>query len=715
MPSGVGYPPDLKSKKGPGQGATLSNEDRDLLKFLMASVKLWCNTTQTAREKFRRDFDYAEGNGKQWSQADRTSVAKSKRPALEFNQILPQVELVTGIQRSQSYEYIALPRGLEDRRLGEIVSTTLKAAREYIRLPRINAHVFDDATICGLGVWRTVHTIIDAKDILWGDIECQRINPLAFLWDPYASVDVGFQDGSFMGDASWMPIAEFKKMYPTMTHLANPGEWINRAGDFIGDSSLLGMGPNLERELYDHENGQIRILTMWYKKPVKIKVLVNLETGQVNEVKDEVEGERQLSNIAQRYGQEAVSQFQIMNAGSYTSLLDPTTGAMENFMTPEDAQVRLGQLSAVKGMEVYEKMKVITREARVPYWCEMVWGQILEQGKTPYKDRQYPYVPYVSRMLQDDPESIMGIVRNLWDPQDEYNKRYSNLLAHANSSSHSGWLNRKAGGANSTQLQHMGSTPGVVVEYAGTPPVQIKPVEMSSGHFGLIQHSQQQILRISGVNAEMVGSTTQKTVSGRAIKARQEGGNMLLQPRLFSFEEAQLDLTHMLLSRIQQYYPPQKIKRIIGLQELAMGGMVMPSVFADPVTGQPLAEEAVIEMIIAMSGLMFDLSLKQAPTDPTQRQMDFEKAIQLAQLVGTTGRPIGPMTMQALVDMAEMPTRFAKGIQMDMMMPPTAQPSPGDPSAVNQNKQKKGGHADGARSDTGGPGPTKLNQEGGGM
>lgn len=685
----------------------MSNEDKDLLRFLMASVKLWCNTTQTAREKFRRDFDLAEGNGKQWYAADRRRVIQSKRPALEFNQILPQVELVAGIQRSQDYEYVAMPRGLEDRRLGEIVSTTLKAAREYMRLPRINAHVFDDATICGLGVWNIVHSIVDAKDILWGDIEAHRINPMAFIWDPWASVDVGFQDGAFMGHASWMDLNEFKAKYPKMTHLANPGDWITQAGEFLGDSTLLGLGDNLRDELYDSDSGKIRILTMWYKKPTTIKLLVNTETGQVNEVENEEEGEKQLGMIARQYGQDAVSQFQVMNAGSYTSIVDPNTGQMENFADPESAQARLTQLSAVQGMEVYQKMKVIKREARVPYWCELVWGQILEQGKTPYtKDRMYPYVPYVSRMLQDDPESIMGIVRNLWDPQDEYNKRYSNLLAHANSSSHSGWLNRKSGGANTTQLERMGSSPGVVVEYAGTPPTQIKPVEMSSGHFNLINHSQQQILRISGVNAEMVGSTTQKTVSGRAIKARQEGGNMLLQARLFSFEEAQLDVTKLVLSRIQQYYPPQKIKRIIGLQQMAAMG---PSIFTDPMSGQPLPEDEVIAMLVTMSNLNFDLAMKQAPADPTQRQMEFERAVQLTQLLASTGRPIGMMTLMALVDMADPPTRLARGIEMDMMLPPATPPQPMDVNkTVNSQKQANGGHS--PDSDSGGPGPSGLNK-----
>lgn len=706
MPSAAGSPPNLKTKSGPKAGAVLSPDQLDLTKFLMASVKLWADTTRSAREKFRRDYDLTEGNGKQWLLADRLAVTRTKRPALEFNQVLPQVELVSGIQRTMDMQYVAQPRGLEDKRLGEIVSATLKATREFIRLNRIDAHVFDDGTICGLGVWKLLHSINDSRDILWGDIHASRVNPMAFIWDPWASPDESFQDGAFMGDATWMDLREFERKYPSMEHLKNPGEWLDKAGSFIGDSTLLGLGDNLRQELYDQENGRIRILNLWYKKPTTIKILVNLDTGQVTEVADEAEGEQQLSAIAQQYGKEATSQFQIMNAGSYTSLIDPASGSMENFATPEAAQGRLAQLSEAQGMSVYETMKVITREARVPYWCEMVWGQILEQGKTPYRDRSYPYVPYVSRMLQDDPESIMGIVRNLWDPQDEFNKRYSNLLAHSNSSSHSGWLNRKSGGANSAELQRMGSTPGVVVEFAGTPPSQIKPVEMSSGHFNMIQQSERMILKISGINAEMVGSTTQKTVSGRAIRARQEGGNTILKPRLFSFEEAQLDVTHMLLSRIQQYYPPQKIKRIIGLAELAgpMGAMGQ-TIFSDPQTGEPIGEQQVIELLTTLSNLSFDLAIKLEPADPTQRQAEFERAMVLADMVMKTGRPLGPMTMQALVDMSDMPTRLAEGLRRDMMMPPTQPMTSNGQSPVDKMKGANGGH-----SDSGGPGPTALNQ-----
>ena len=680
-------------------------EQEDLLRFAMASIKLWANTTQTAREKFKRDFDLTEGNGKQWYPGDRAKVHKQRRPALEFNQVLPQVELLCGIQRGNNVQYVAQPRGVEDKRLSEVVTTALLATRDYTRLQRKNAHVFDDATICGLGVWKILHSMQDADDILWGDIEVTRVNPMAYIWDPWATPDEGFQDGAFMGDCSWVNIDEFKRLHPTMTHLANPGEWLNHAGSFIGDSTLLGVGDNLRRELWDQETGQIRVITLWYKKPTTINLIVNSQTGHAVDCGTKDQGLEKLAKMAHQIGQEAIKPFQVIQAGETTSLVDQQSGQAMQFASPEMAQQELNKISALQGMAVYERMKIITREARVPHWCELVWGQILETGKTPYKDRSYPYVPYVSRMLQDDPESIMGIVRNLWDPQDEYNKRYSNLLAHANSSSHSGWINRKAGGANSAELERVGSAPGIVVEYGSVAPSQIHPVEMSQGHFSMIQISQGQFPRITGINAEMLGEGEQKTVSGRAIKARQQGGSVILRPRLFNFDEAQLDCAYLLLSRIQQYYTPAKMKRIIGLHELAQQGQPgMVSTFTNPEDGSPMTDDQIFELLTILSTTRFDLALRQAPADATERQASYERAVQLVTMMLQSGRPIGPATFAALVEMSDMPSRLEKGLKVDMMQPPVL-PESGKAggNVMNSIQQAKGGH-----SDTGGPGPGRV-------
>jgi hypothetical protein len=674
------------------------------LETLQNYFRTWATSTETARGKFRRDFEYAEGNGKQWNALARQEVLKTGRPVLEHNQILPQVEFVCGLHRDMQIDFKLLPRGYEDIRLSEIATATLKAASDFTRLPRTSDRVFDDATICGLGVWEVLHTYHDAEDLLWGDIVVSRINPMSFIYDPWA-VRMDLQDGSFMGKAEWMSIHDFKEAYPKFAHLAVPGEWLSRVNQLIGSSDDLGTGPNLIPELWDQSTGRIRVLTMWCKKPVDIVLMVDERTGSVQEFQSKDMAEQQLASMRDMAGHDAIAPYQIITQGMTAAIADqttgmpvvnPMTGMPQEFGSPEMAQAHLNALSQKAGMEVYNQYKVITRQAKKPHWYKMVYWQTLEEGVSPYVDRNYPFVPYISRRFADDPESIMGIVRNLADPQDEYNKRYSNLLAHINSSSHSGWLNRKSGGANRTELELMGSKPGVVVEYANVAPSQITPVEMSQGHFAMLQTSERNILRISSINAEMVGQTTQQTVSGRAIKARQSGGATALKPRLRTYEESFLDLGRMVFSRIQQYFTPEKIRRIIGVSELSTPlGVAGNSIFTDPKTGMPGPEEMIFQYLQQVKDIEFDVAFSTQPLTDTERQAQFQTALQVASLVTGSGRVLGPATFNALIEMSDMPSKLASALKIDAMMPPVAPPDAGAQDKALQGGQQGMANGDG--------------------
>ena len=270
-----------------------ADSNADTLRKLQGLIRVWANATDTARMKWKRDFEMTEGNGKQWLPSDRAKVTQRGMPALEFNQILPQVELVAGIQRGIELDFTAVPRGLEDRRLGEIATASLKAAKDFSRIQRTSNKVFDDATICGLGAWEVLHTLEDPEDLIWGDIVVSRINPLAFIFDPWAT-QPDWQDGEIMGKGSWLANDTFKDKYPNFHHLANPGDWGSRMSASLGALEELGIGPNLQRELYDTETGRIRVLSLWHKVPTQITLVIDTETGGVREVKNKKEGEKLL-------------------------------------------------------------------------------------------------------------------------------------------------------------------------------------------------------------------------------------------------------------------------------------------------------------------------------------------------------------------------------------------------------------------------------------
>lgn len=704
---------EVKPLKAKGEQTT---ETVDRLRLLQGFIKTHFNATDIARTKWRRDYEMTEGNGKQWTREARERVEKTGRPALEFNQILPQVDLIAGMQRSINLDYTALPHGLEDRRLGEIATASLKAAVDFARIQRVTDHVFDDGIICGLGVWEVLYTKDDAEDLVWGDIVVSRINPLAFIFDPWAT-EPDMQDGAFMGKAVWMSVDDFKARYPGKEHLAKPGEWLSRTQHYLTNSQDLGTGPNLIRELYDTETGRIRLLNLWHKEQSKLEFIVDMETGQVKDVPSKKVGREILDELAEQYGRERTAHLTVVSQDTVTGIIDTMTGRplMDTslntplqFANSEAADEHLKTLAGQVGLEVFERFTVMQRQVRIPKWTEMVWWEILDEGTTPFNDRLYPFIPYISRQYSDDPESIMGVVRNLHDPQDEYNKRYSNILAHLNSSSHSGWLNRTAGGANKTQLELMGSKPGVVVDYATIAPVQLHPVELSAGHFGLLQHGERSILRISGVNAELVGQTTQATVSGRAIRARQQGGATILKPRFRSFEESQLDLGRMVLGRVQQFYPVEKIRRVIGVAELnsPLGPNGQP-IFTNPLTGQPMPDEAIMGLLKQLKTTKFDLVLRLAPATASERQAQFEQAVQLAGLITSSGKPLGPNTLQAMIDLADMPTRLAEGLKRDAAQP--INPAIAQPGGQNEQVQRmienvRGGRAGGDEGVIGTPG-----------
>lgn len=682
--------------------------------------RVWANATQSARFKMRRDYEYAEGNGKQWLAADRYNVIKTGRPALEFNHILPQLEFICGMQRDMEMDFKAYPRHFNDIRLSEITNATLRAAMDFGRVHRTTDRVFDDAMITGLGVWEVLHNIDDAEDLVWGDIVVSRIHPMSFIYDPWAT-KMDLQDGAFMGKASWMAVEDFREAYPRFAHLAVPGEWLSRVNQLIGSSDDLGTGPNLIPELWDQGSGRIRVLTMWYKVPVNIILLVDERTGECKEFNSKDDAEMYREYLALTAGSNVANAMQIQSTGTTAVFADqtgapvynPQTGAPMEFANSEVAGMALNSLAQKVGLMATEGLQVVKRVAKKPQWCEMVYWQELASGDSPYKDRNYPFVPYISRKWADDPDSIFGVVRNLWDPQDEYNKRYSNLLAHVNSSAHSGWLNRKSGGANSAQLELMGSKPGLVVEYAVEAPRQIEPTNLPAGHFQMLEIGERNILRISSVNAEMIGQTTQQTVSGRAIKARQAGGSVGLKPRFRTFEESQLDLVRMVFSRIQQFWPPEKIRRVIGTTEMSMplgpGGTPL---FTDPVTGMPVPEEQIISFLTSVKQAEFDIVFGLQSTSATERQAQFDDALTIAQLVTSSGRPIGPATFLALIEMSDMPSKLATALKVDALAPVMTAPNPQDQSNTLAKRGSRGPtNGDGQSSGGGGSGSTPGKQQ----
>jgi hypothetical protein len=650
-----------------------SVEGTDLTQ-LRAWVREHFLVTADLRAAMAKDFRYADGD--QLNRADAAKLIKEGRPPLVMSELEPIIDLPVGAETDRRVDVVATPRGVEDRRLGEIATGTLKAAKDFCRYGRTRTRVFQDGIIGGLGFFEVLHTFDDPEDLLYGDTRVVRIPPLQAVWDPWAA-EPDMQDAAYLGKASWESVKEIERVHGAEAVSGiTSGDWLSQsawAGTGLDD---LGLPPEFQQELWDPVTRRVRVLTVWYKVPASVTVIVNEQTGEIVDVPSADAARQLLAAQAKQRGQESIARLSVVQTDQEAVIQDvettqtaksTTTGEPLKFQNAEAAQQALDQLANQAGLEVYDQLRVITRQAKVPRWVTLLWWKALTSGASPNRDRKYPYVPYVSRRYSESVVSIQGVIRQRWDRQDEVNKRYSQTLAHLNSTAHSGFLNPKTGGAKKQELEQMGSKPGVVVEYQSRPPSKIEPSALSPGHFALIQANIIGIQRTGGTNAETMGEGQQRTVSGKAVRARQQGGLTMLRPRTASFEDVEMDVAWLILSRIQQYWPVGKIKRVLGIAEAQAGlGPEGQRLFASPETGEPLPDEQIVEILKRLRTTKFDLALDIQPYQATEKQAQFERAVSIAGLVTSSGRPLGPQTMGELIELSDLSSGMAEAMKADM-------------------------------------------------
>lgn len=166
------------------------------------------------------------------------------------------------------------------------------------------------------------------------------------------------------------------------------------------------------------------------------------------------------------------------------------------------------------------------------HWCKFIKGEKLGGGRSPYVNEHGESVcPLILESAYVDRDNARyGIVRDMFDPQDEVNKRRSKALHTINSRQTMG----VKGAVESVQgLKrelakpdgHIEITTEALEEAArvGMRPFEvINNNDQTSAQFSLLQEAKSEIDML-GANSALEGETGEST-SGRAVLARQQGG-----------------------------------------------------------------------------------------------------------------------------------------------------------------------------------------------
>lgn len=204
------------------------------------------------------------------------------------------------------------------------------------------------------------------------------------------------------------------------------------------------------------------------------------------------------------------------------------------------------------------------------HWCKFIKGAVLEEGESPYVDdsgeSECPLIMVAAYV--DRGNARYGLLRDMFDPQDEINKRRSKALHSINSRQTFGI---KGAVDSVAALKRELAKPDGHVEInaealedaarVGMRPFEIIPTsDQAAGQFQLLQEAKSEI-DLLGANSALEGEVGENT-SGRAVLARQQGGMIeiaALNDRLHHFTR---EVYRQIWMRIKQFWKEEKWIRV---------------------------------------------------------------------------------------------------------------------------------------------------------
>lgn len=559
------------------------DEQRDAdeqIKDVRSKTVGWFSGTTELREQIAEDFRFTTGGRDQWLADDISKLTEEKRPIQTFNVVSPIVNFLAGYQYEREQDYRMFPRGAEDEQLGRLLTSQTKYAMDQSNGCDQHHLLFRKGATCGRSVIEVAHSFEFTDDILEGDIT-QVVLPENSYAHEIGARRYDLNDASWFQKFMWITPDEGKRRWK------QHAQAFSRMGfrDWLGqDSATTGVPSQYQLEFFDEKTGRIRILQHWYRVPQEVTLIVNTQTGEVQRMEDETEADKFIKSIRDSAGAQAAAPFLIEKAKSQSALINQQTGVIHTYRKPEHAMAALELVKQQAGQQATKQFELVTRPTTTLRVSHLTGWELLDDLPSPYgADWRFPFVPFTCYQDTDDFRSIKGVVRDIKDAQREINWHHSTMLDAILRGPKGGTWLPSGSGVDIQKLKREISRNGFIGEFAGNqPPVTVPAPVINGADMTMLQFGLDFIMRQTGINADLMGQNTQKTISGRAIQARQSGGLVGVGTIFANWKRTKKLIGELLVRRIQQFYSPEKMDRIVGQdQRIAqamgfLGGPVIP-------------------------------------------------------------------------------------------------------------------------------------------
>ena len=544
-----------------------------------------CKAKQNAQRK-AIDKAYQFRHGDQWPSDVRAQLESEGRPALVFNLIAPTMRELIGANEDQRREARAAPVGAEDLPTSDALNHLWQRVYEDARVESVEYAAFDDMITGGIGyVFVDAHPSEQNPNQI--EMSYDPIDPQEIVKDPNSRA-INCDDCQVWFWSRWMSEADFRSHYPD--HAEKYEELIEEIQD--GPNSLDDV-----RSLREATDG-----AALYFDGLADTNFFNAKQKQIRVVHMEYQ-------VAVRH----------------YFVYDPRQN---------DAGVTAGYVRVKKS--TYDKAKA-SGAAEVHSAMGKKWKWFEFTGAQALFDEDQPLPMYYSQIqactCYYDPNKSLyyGIVRDLMDPQLEYNKRVSQELNLMNQSAQPGMIYDQGAfpGKTNREVEGTMKRPGFALERAAgkshefreAPPLPAAPDRMAERALSLVQ-------LISGIDTNpLLGGQPDQVAVGTAMLSHRKG-LLALTPILQNFREFQQRLLSSTVEVIMQGFNDDQIESMLGnsLNLTVQDGFIIDQ------------EKQTRVAIRELRAVKWNIEMESAAANTTQQMMMFS----LLQQLQAGGMPIDP-------------------------------------------------------------------------
>jgi hypothetical protein len=235
-------------------------------------------------------------------------------------------------------------------------------------------------------------------------------------------------------------------------------------------------------------------------------------------------------------------------------------------------------------------------------WCKFVEKDKLESGESPYVDEDGESVcPLIMQSLYVGRNNDRyGVVRDMFGPQDEINKRRSKALHLLNTRQ----VRVSAAVTDRAAISRELAKPDGVIEADKDDFEILQTGDLASGQVALLDEAKNEI-DLMGANAALEGETGESS-SGRAVLARQQGGMIEIAPELDELAHFTQRVFEAFWDRVRQFWTEEKWIRVTDDENnIRFAGLNRRVTFGEALGKQP---PEIVQQVALQMGLV--------PNDP---------------------------------------------------------------------------------------------------